>query len=312
MRFTLGLLSLAVACGGTSASLDAAFAPDDLADDHGPPPTDLASGRGPACGAFHGDATWNCQADGATLQRTSAGVVEHATCAFGCVSFPYGFDDQCQPRAGTVSGTVNGQPLAKTEAGWVHYAAWCVVPQLAATRDQALTDAARVTWWSLKEGVLDLKNAVGYDNCHKNGMDQIIGPTEVCPSGAAWQVGVAGVQVPNVSLATIQSAEPTLLPGANESALLDVAAVEAGWAAGTPTHDAIVASTGDLRRSWLLRHSVLGFYFQAPLVTDECITQSLSWCYGSGWATSASFAPTKPAALQAIADVRAILDALAP
>lgn len=272
---------------------------------------DAAPAATSPCGAFHGDAAWVCQADGTTLKRTTTAGVETTACATGCIGLPYGFDDQCLVRAGAIANVVNSHAMSATEAAWIHYIAYCVLPP---TGDRAtrLAEAAPVAWWSLKEGVLDVKNAVAYNNCHKNGTDQIIPPTEVCPSGAAWQVGVSAVQVPNVTLAALEAAAPTLVPNRTEDELLAATAIEAGYAAGTAEHDAIVASTGDLRRAWLLHASVLGFHFQSPIVTSECVTQAKSWCYGTGWTASASFAPTKPAALQAIADVQAILDALAP
>jgi hypothetical protein len=94
--------------------------------------------------------------------------------------------------------------------------------------------------------------------------------------------------------------------------VLAATATEAAYLSGTSTHDGIVHSTGSLRLSWLLHTSAIGFTYQAPIVTNECITGTRSWCYGTGWSTTANYAPNRTAALQAIQDVHAILDAVAP
>jgi hypothetical protein len=266
------------------------------------------------CGAWVGDAAWVCQADGVTMHRTVAGATESMVCASGCASMPYGFDDVCRARAGSLPTTVNGNTLTTTQAAWVHYVALCVVPRLEGVRDDRLTAAARVAWWSLKEGLLDLRrdpNAVGFSLCHQPTGDARIGPLEVCGAGAAWQVGASAIQVPCCTLTEVQSTAARLFPELTEDALLSRTAAEAGYA-GTATETGIVGSTGSLRASWLLRASPVGFTFQAPIVTNECVTGSRSWCYGTGWSTSASYAPDRASALGAIDDVRAILDALAP
>ncbi len=103
-----------------------------------------------------------------------------------------------------------------------------------------------------------------------------------------------------------------LFPGMTDAQLLSGVAVEAGYPVGTAEHARIVGSTGALRASWLLRVTAIGFFRQAPIVTDECIGASKSWCYGTGWITSAAYAPDKASAMRAMSDLRAILDFLSP
>jgi hypothetical protein len=266
------------------------------------------------CFHFWGKESWSCQPDGRTLMRTKAGVSESTTCANGCVSLPYGFDDQCRPRAGTLPVAVNGHTLSSQQSGWVHYVAWCAVPKLQGTRDARLTDAARVTWWSLKEGVLGATspNPVGFSLCTTASGDVRIGPLETCGVGAAWQVGVSGVQVTCCGLTELEAMAKTLYPTLTSNEVLAGTATEADYPPGTPTGDGIVASTDYLRASWLLHNSPIGFTFQAPIVTSECVTGSKGWCYGTGWTETADYAPDKASAMNAINDVRAILDELSP
>ncbi len=101
-----------------------------------------------------------------------------------------------------------------------------------------------------------------------------------------------------------------LYPG---EALAEVLRRAAG-AAGLDDDDAeaVATSADSLRKSWLLRDSAVGFTHEAPTVTRECIDDSRRWCFGTGWDTTRLFAPDRPAAMRSIADIRAMLDALAP
>ena len=74
----------------------------------------------------------------------------------------------------------------------------------------------------------------------------------------------------------------------------------------------VVASMGDLRRSWLLRNSAIGFTHQVGIVTRECVSESRRWCYGTGWTATRLFAPNRSSALAAIESIRRIFDAVAP
>ncbi len=207
---------------------------------------------------------------------------------------------------------VNGFTLTAAEAANVRRIAETVVPRLAGTRADKLRVASRVTWWSLKEGVLGLANPIGYSNCNTPSGDRRIGPLEVCAPGRAWQVGAAAVQVPGRTLAQLEATARQLYPGLVVYDVLWRTAVDAGYANGTATHGAIVSSTGDLRRSWLLRNGAIGFTYEEPTVAFECITHAYGWCYGSGWDTTARYAPTRAAAMRSIADLSAIFDRLVP
>jgi hypothetical protein len=261
-----------------------------------------------------GAEAWTCNADGATLTRTSsAGTTETVHCAHGCVPLPEGFDSQCRPRDGELGSTVNGHAMTAQQASWVSYFAWCAVPRLPGTRDARLTAASIVAWWALKEGVLDgtHPDPVGFSRCGA-GSDHFIGPLERCAVGRPWQVGAAGIQPSCCSLSTLEDSAAMLFPEMTETQLLSGAAVEAGYAVGGADHGRIIGSTGAQRASWLLRVTAIGFLRQEPIVTSECIAASKSWCYGTLWPTSASYAPDKPSAMRAMSDLRAILDVLSP
>jgi hypothetical protein len=184
---------------------------------------------------------------------------------------------------------------------------------LQGTRDARLTQASTVAWWALKEGVLDVANPnpVGYSLCGAGG-DHTIGPLQTCAAGSAWQVGASGIQAPCCGLTEVEGTAATLFPTLTEAQLLSGAAVEGGYPVGSATNTGIVASTSTLRASWLLHVTALGFFYQAPIVTSECITASDSWCYGTGWTESANYAPDKPSATRSMSDLRAILDLLSP
>ena len=263
------------------------------------------------CFRSPGPEAWTCNSDGVTLTRTRAGATERVTCPHGCVSLPSGFDSQCRPRDGALGSIVNGHAMTASQARWVSYFAWCAVPVLQGTRDDRLTAASIVAWWALKEGVLDElhSNPVGLSLCRAN---RPIGPLDRCAPGAAWQVGASGIQASCCSLSEVQGTAAALFPGMTEAQLLAGAAAEAGYPVGNAENVRIVGSTGKLRASWLLHVTAIGFFQQLPIVTDECITKSHFWCYGSGWVDSAFYAPNKRSAMRAMSDLRAILDALSP
>lgn len=263
------------------------------------------------CFRNSGAEAWTCNADGVTLTRTRAGASETVHCPYGCVPLPDGFDGQCRPRDGALRSTVNGHAMTAQQANWVSYFAWCAVPLLQGTRDVRLTAASTVTWWALKEGVLDASHTdpVGFSLCRHN---HPIGPLERCAVGSAWQVGASGIQASCCSLSNVEGTAATLFPGMTEAQLLSGAAVEAGYPVGSAENTRIVGSAGAQRASWLLHVTAIGFFHQGPIVKNECIAASHSWCYGTGWIASASYAPDKPSAMRSMRDLRAILDALSP
>ena len=213
-----------------------------------------------------------------------------------------------------VSGlVVNGYTLSADEQSYVRWIASNTVPRIEGSRATRLTTASRVTWWTLKEGVLEIdgSGAHAYSNCNYGG-DHRIGPLETCPSGYAWQVGIAAGQVPNYPLANLEATALRLYPGSTVRQVLAHTANYSGYATGTSTHTAITNSTGWLRASWLMRNHGVGFTHVAPSVNAECIVDDLYWCYGTGWLESRLYATNKPTALRVIRELQAILDGLAP
>ena len=215
--------------------------------------------------------------------------------------------------AGPIDWTVNGHVLTAEEQAPVVIIASDVVPHLSGTRDDRLTFAARGAWWALKEGTWEqaLPAVYGYSNCNSATGDHLLGPTEICAAGRAWQVGLAAVQVPGHTTTELEARAAALFPGTAPDALLADVAMKAGETQATS--DAIVASTGSLRASWLLRVPAIGFDALVPgEVVPECIDASKSWCFGTAWDETKKFAPTKDAALVSIGDLRRILSLLAP
>lgn len=207
-----------------------------------------------------------------------------------------------------ISGlVVNGYRISADEEKWVRWIAANTMPRISGTRATRLTNASRATWWSLKEGVLEIDNVHPYSNCGRH-----MGPLEVCPAGQAWQVGIAAVQVPNSTLSANESLALQLYPGSTVRQVLAHTASYSGYASGTSTHNAIVNSTGSLRNSWLLRNHGIGFTRVTVDVTRECVNGSMYWCYGTGWLESRLYAPNKSAAMRVIRELNAILDGLAP
>jgi hypothetical protein len=206
---------------------------------------------------------------------------------------------------------VRGEPLNAQEIAWMEFVAAEVVPYLEGTRAERVLLAGRVSWWALKEADWELPSAVGYSLCNTPSGDEDLGPLEPCSAGRAWQVGLAGVQVPGHTIDEMNAIAARLFPDRTVTSLLEDTAGLAGYPSGS-TASGIVSSTGALRISWLLRVPALGFTAAEEEVVGECIEDSKSWCYGKGWDETRKFAPTREEALRAIDDVVAILSALAP
>ncbi|HET6585755.1 MAG TPA: SH3 domain-containing protein [Nannocystaceae bacterium] len=276
----------------------------------------------PKCGATDegcGDVDYQGYCDGETLVWCEDDALHSVDCADAGKSCD--FQDasigwNCLGGGGGGGGSpdfvVAGHELWPQEAAWIEYIGEQVVPDLAGSRHDRLVTAARASWWALKEGVLDLPDALAYSNCNRPWGDVHIGPVDTCDPGRAWQVGLSGSQVPWAYIDPEDTAL-ALFPGQSLADILWATASEAGYDPSTTSTGAtIVASTGDLRRSWLLRNSAVGFENQTRAVTSECIDQSEGWCYGTGWDTSARYAPNRATALAAIDELYAIFDALAP
>lgn len=204
----------------------------------------------------------------------------------------------CEP-TDNVECVVDGSELRDHECAWLHYIARYVVPTLEGSRAERLDVASTVAWWTWKEGVLRLiDNPLSYSNCNFTTGDAYIGPIDLCPSGRAWQVGLAAVQVPYNSLERAEEAASRLFPGESIEEVLAESARLANL--DEETAAAVIASTGYLRQSWLLRTSPIGFTLQEPHVTRECVESTRDWC------------PNREQTVRRIADIREILDAVAP
>lgn len=219
--------------------------------------------------------------------------------------------------AGDVAIRVRGVVLEGNPRRAIQRIARDIVGALPGSREEQLDQAAYVAWWALKEGVLDLDDPLSYSNCGYPS-DHRIGPLEVCGHpDYAWQVGIGGVQAAWRSAASVDSIARWVHPGLTTSEILARAATAAGHPPGTYTGDAIVASDGRLRLSWLLREGAVGFAAQYPVVVNECFSEcrngwerTCAWCFGSGWDRSAQFASSQGTARSAIAELREVLDRL--
>jgi hypothetical protein len=118
--------------------------------------------------------------------------------------------------------------------------------------------------------------------------------------------------VPNFTDQEVLNIIQALWPGRVVTDVLAEAATLAGYDPTQGTGAAIVSSEDDLRKSWLLRHPVVGFTLVEQNVTDECIDAAMPWCYGTGWKETEKYAPAREGALQSIADLTTIFSILIP
>lgn len=212
--------------------------------------------------------------------------------------------------------SINGVVLTAAEEEWVRFIAAKVRPALPGGLDAQVTLVARSTWWSLKEGVLNLQKPLEHSSCAvpaagtTKAHNEPLAPLQIC-SGKVWQVGIAAVQVNNFTDAQVLAGISKLLPDRSVAQVLAEAATFAGFDPGSDTGAKIVSSTGSLQRSWLLRHPILGSWFVEKNVTPECITGEKPWCFGADWSQSKDYASTKEAALKSISDLEAAFKQMA-
>lgn len=177
-------------------------------------------------------------------------------------------------------------PLNATERFWIDHIRKNVVPKLSGNSKERARTAAVVTWWALKEGILDLQNPWRHNLCAGGGGQRQIGDLETCP-GSVWQLGMAGIQPRSVSLGAVEQMAGTLYPGQSLSRTLERIARNADLSDGDV--DLVSSSIGELRKAWLLRDPVIAFELQRPFV-ERCLQGSApSWCFGS-WAQARAFA----------------------
>jgi hypothetical protein len=207
-----------------------------------------------------------------------------------------------EPLGSTSSRSMIGNAaLTTAEERWIDHVDDQVVARLSgASQQERAHTAAVVTWWALKEGVLDVApNPWRHNLCTQNGRDVQIGDTGVC-WGPAWQVGLSGIQVNNVTQQQVENTASRLYPGESMSTILRRIATTAGL--GESAITTVASSTGALRKSWLLRDPAIGITLQRPFVESECLNNGLAWCFGS-WDTARKFASSSARIREVIAEL---------
>ncbi|RYZ65944.1 MAG: hypothetical protein EOP09_13465 [Proteobacteria bacterium] len=209
---------------------------------------------------------------------------------------------------------VNGHALNESQSENVEWVRKCVVPVLRVSHSDAPALAARATWWALREGILDMpKDKIHrYSNCHEHGRDRRRSdiPLYRC-GGSIWQVGMAAIQVNNYPDKYVAGMVDKVLgpveAGINVTDALEMSAELAGFRPGSKVYDAIVRSTGKLRKSWLLRNPLIGMpIVQNQEVLVECFKQNKKWCYTSGWLSAKYFGASRRSMLKSIQDLTRI------
>lgn len=204
---------------------------------------------------------------------------------------------------------VNGYRLTAAQEDAVRWLASVTIARVPGTLSERLTIVSRVTWWSLKEGILSLPltGVHRFSNCD----DIVYDPLYRCPA-SNWQVGIAGMHMSNTGgrAADIEALAVSLYPGWTVSQVLDHTANYAGYADGSAGHAAVVGSSGTFRTSWLLRNHGVGFTFNEPFARP-CLSGGPDWCYG-GWIEAARYAPHLAGITRAVQELRAALYAIRP
>ena len=189
--------------------------------------------------------------------------------------------------------------LNPSETRWVDYIARAIVPRLEGSAAERARTAAIVTWWALKEGILDLSNPLRHNLCTQGGGDVRLGDLDVC-AGPIWQLGISGIQGNNVSLAQVEQVTARLYPREDLASVLRDTARDAGLDANAA--ETVAQSTGQLRKSWLLRNGPIAFTLQRPFVEAGCVTGNQSWCHGR-WDTARAFAGSPERVREVVADL---------
>lgn len=182
--------------------------------------------------------------------------------------------------AGPAPSTLNGQPLDSTEQKWILYIAQNVVPLLPNdVPDGRAGMAARVTWWSLREGVLKItkggfaiENTIGFSNCGDTGGNNYKTFVQDCPvTNGNWQLGIGAISLNLHSLTEIEAKAKDLHPDMSLDQILGQVATLAEYSQGTLEYDAAINSSGPLRASLLMRDPATGFFFEYTDVINECL-----------------------------------------
>jgi 3D (Asp-Asp-Asp) domain-containing protein len=206
---------------------------------------------------------------------------------------------------------VNGRELDALPHRHVCLIASTVLPHLRGTRQERVRNAARVTWWSLREGTLWLANPHAMTLCASGGSDHCIGRTDTC--SAAWQVGMASAQVRNHTDAEVAAQVLALFPHASPTDVLKsalrMADVDPEDAAG---RELLESHDVPLRRSWFLRHPVVGMTLQAGVVGARCFDAWNRECGRLGYPEAERFAATRAVVRKSVDDLVRFYDAQLP
>ncbi len=214
-------------------------------------------------------------------------------------------------------GTVNGHRVSSREARYLRYIAEWVVPRLPGDRNAKLDLAARVAWWSLKEGVLAVGSKINgrpvtpisFSNFAPNVW---VDPLRPMPRGQAWQVGIAAIQV-NAGLRSTSGLTRLARKLHGNKPIDQILAATAQAAGFSPADVAeVVRSTGDLRISWLLRIPAVAFVEQDKTVRAECMSGGVPTCVSRLWPSSAAYAPDSAGAKRTLDALRDFFSRAAP
>lgn len=204
---------------------------------------------------------------------------------------------------------VNRYQLTANQEAAVRWIAAKTIARVPGTLSEKLTTVSRVTWWSLKESILNLSSPYvhRYSNCQNSNYDPLV----TCSTNN-WQVGIAGVHMSNAATqaAYLESLAGQLY-GSTAQAVLDHTANYAGYADGTSAHTAVVSSTGRFRTSWLARNHGVGFVFNEPYVVPCLGGAPPSWCFEGG-EEARRFGSSAAVIIRSLQDLRAILYAIRP
>lgn len=218
---------------------------------------------------------------------------------------------------------VNHHKLSEAQAQNVRWISHCVVPFLPGTLPEKIDLAAKVTWWTLREGTLEMnaEKLFRYSNCHEKarvtkkgkhirGVDTIRSnwPLYNCSTNI-WQVGIMAGQVANYQDSEVKEKFDDIFgqldPSITQKEVLEWTASLAGYPAGTPTSREIMNSTGRVKRSWFIRNPLIGMMLTIREVEDECLRDGRGWCFKGRYDDAVHFSHTKIGMKEAISDLNA-------
>ncbi len=219
--------------------------------------------------------------------------------------------------------TLNGYQLNANETKWVQYIADSVEPLLPDTgTDGRAGMAARVTWWSLREGVLDAykghpvvkENPIGYSNCGDTGSNDYKKLIEKCETSTGdWQLGISAVHLNAHTKDEVEKRALDLHPGMTIEQILSQVVTGAEYSQSDPEYNAVVNSKDDsntnkYHTSLVLRDPATGFTFSYSDVGGECFPStgaSKSWCFGQSYTPAKELAPDRTSAEGVIKELTA-------